>query len=104
MLLTKAIRRTLPLIKSQENVKDPIVHVKFFTPDSNITWYVTEGEPIVKEGIEVDFHFYGRCHGQYKEWGYSSLRELERSKGPFGFKIERDRYFSPGPMSEVEGK
>ena len=37
---------------------DPIVHTKFFTPDSNWTWYVTEGET-----EEDDFRFFGYVCG-----------------------------------------
>lgn len=43
-LLTEELRAQLPKLYSQENIRDPIVHLKFFTPDSNWTWYVTEGE------------------------------------------------------------
>jgi hypothetical protein len=41
-LLTAELRTRLPRLYSQEKVPDPIVHAKFFTPDSNWTWYVTE--------------------------------------------------------------
>ena len=44
-LLTVEVRQRLPRLYSQEKTDDPIVHVKFFTPDSNWTWLVTEGEP-----------------------------------------------------------
>ena len=43
-LLPQELRMQLPSLYEQENIKDPIVHVKFFTPDSSWTWYVTEGE------------------------------------------------------------
>ena len=42
-LLTEELRRRLPPLYSQENTKDPTVHAKFFTPDSNWTWFATEG-------------------------------------------------------------
>ncbi|MBL1244311.1 MAG: hypothetical protein COA39_007970 [Sulfurimonas sp.] len=32
-----------------ENTKDPICHIKLFTPDSNWTWYITEISKISKE-------------------------------------------------------
>ena len=43
-LLTKEIKAKLPPLHSHEweKAKDPIVHCKFFTPDSNWTWYVLE--------------------------------------------------------------
>ena len=42
-LLTEELRRRLPPLYSQEKSKDPTVHCKFFTPDSNWTWFATEG-------------------------------------------------------------
>jgi hypothetical protein len=43
-LLTPELLASLPPLCSQEKVPDPVVHAKFFTADSNWTWYVTEGE------------------------------------------------------------
>lgn len=93
-LLTDEIRATLPPLYSTVNEPDPIVHVKFFTPWSNWTWYVTEfdGEDI----------FFGYVVGFDSELGYFSLSELESIKGPYGLKIERDLYFTPKPLSEVK--
>ena len=73
-----------------------MVHAKFFTPDSNWTWFVTEGE-----ADEEDFRFFGFVCGQEEEWGYSVLSELETARGPQGLPIERDLHFRPGPFSEV---
>ena len=42
-LLTAELRARLPARYSQEHNQDPTVHSKFFTPDSNWTWLVTEG-------------------------------------------------------------
>ena len=53
-LLTEELKKTLPRLYSQENDPNPVVACKFFTPDSNWTWYVTEGEP---DGD--DFRFFG---------------------------------------------
>jgi len=33
--------------------------------------------------------------------GYFSLNELQSIRGPLGRPIERDLYFTPGPISEV---
>ncbi len=93
-LLTKEIRGKLPPLYSQEKVEDPIVQVKFFTPDSNWTWY----------GIEFDGKdlFFGWVVGFEKEMGYFSLKELESARGPLGLPIERDRWFTPVRLSEVK--
>jgi len=93
MLLTKELREKLPPLYSQENVKDPMVLVKFFTPDANWTWY----------GIEFDGKdvFFGYVIGHEKELGYFSLRELESARGKMGLPIERDKWFDPTPLSKV---
>ena len=96
-LLTPELRAQLPKRYAQEDVPDPIVHCKFFTPDSNWTWYVTEGDE--EDG---DVRFFGYVIGFEKEWGYFMLSELEAVKGPLGLPIERDLYFTPTPFSEIK--
>jgi hypothetical protein len=95
-LLPEDFRRGLPALYSQEGNPDPIVHIKFFTPDSNWTWYVTEGST---EGD--DFLSFGFVVGFEREWGYFHLSELEESLGPTGLPIERDLHFKPGRFSQV---
>jgi hypothetical protein len=95
-LLPPDVRESLPKLYAQEGNRDPTVHVKYFTPDSSWTWYATEGEP---DGD--DFRFFGYVIGQFREWGYFVLSELESARGPLGLPIERDLYFKPGPISEV---
>ena len=67
-LLTQELRRSLPPLYAQEKTQDPIVYIKFFTPDSFWTWLVTEGSP-----DEADFRFFGYVMGQFREWGYFLL-------------------------------
>jgi hypothetical protein len=92
-LLTQEIRRRLPKLYSQEHVRDPLVQAKFFTPDSSWTWYATE--------FDGDDTFFGLVHGHERELGYFSLRELEQVRGPLGLAVERDRGWTPRPLSEV---
>ena len=75
-LLTMELRASLPPLYAQDGNRNPIVHAKFFTPDSNWTWFITEG------GTEEDVFTIGYVIGQAKEWGYFSLRELESVRGP----------------------
>jgi hypothetical protein len=96
-LLTDELRKTLPPLYSQEASYDPIVYVKFFTPDSSWTWFVTEGSE--EHG---DFRFFGFVEGQEQEWGYFVLSELEAARGPHGLEIERDLYFTPRPFSQLK--
>ena len=91
-LLTKELRGKLPPLYSTEKDKDPTAVVKFFTPDSNWTWYATE--------FDGEDRFFGLVDGFDKELGYFSLSELASARGPLGLPIERDRWFSPKPLSE----
>lgn len=96
-LLTQAIKKKLPPLRSQEKEADPMVYVKFFDPCSQWTWFVTEGS---EDGI--DFTFFGWVVGLDQELGYFSLNELKRVKNRFGLGIERDLYFEPKRLSEVK--
>jgi len=92
-LLTQEIKKRLPTLGSTANEKDPMVQVKFFTPDSNWTWYAYE--------FDTEDTFFGYVKGFENELGTFSLRELREVRGPRGLPIERDRYFKPCPLSEV---
>jgi hypothetical protein len=96
-LLPAEVRAQLPPLYGQEGEKDPIVHVKLFTPWAGWTWYITEGSA---EG--EDFILFGFVIGLEKEWGYTSLNELESIRGPGGLTIERDLYFKPKRKSELK--
>jgi len=92
-LMPDSIRKKIPKLYSQENVKDPIVYVKFFTPYSNWTWYATEFD-----GKDL---FFGLVKGFETELGYFSLNELatlEKNGLPL---VERDKWFKPKKLSEV---
>lgn len=95
-LLTPELRQKLPALGTQDGNLNPHVYAKFFTPDSNWTWYVTEGR---SEG--EDFRFFGYVCGFENEWGFFLLSELESVRGPFGLRIERDLYFKEGTFHEV---
>lgn len=93
-LLDDALRRSLPKLRQQSDVADPIVFAKFFFPASGWTWYVTEGD------FEADdFTFFGHVTGFESEWGYFTLRELEDVEVS-GLRVERDLYFEPTPFSK----
>ena len=63
---------------SQEDTPDPMVVVKFFTPDAGWTWYAIEGSPVDEDGYydtdkeKVDFLFFGLVSGLEVELGYFS--------------------------------
>ena len=92
--MTEDLRKKLPKLYGQEKLAgDAVVYVKFFTPDSNWTWYATEfdGEDL----------FFGLVEGFEREFGYFSLRELESVRGPMGLAIERDLYWQPKKLKEI---
>ncbi len=104
MMLTKANREALPRLYKQEGLgEEAIVHVKFFCPWNQWSWFATEGEPRLDEdGKEYDFEFFGWVFGTYPELGYFVLSEITKARGPFGLKVERDRHFKPQPLKEVK--
>lgn len=93
-LLTEEIKEKLPPLYSQDGKGGKaIAHVKFFTPDSNWTWYATE--------FDGEDTFFGLVDGHCKELGYFSLSELKSVKGALGLPIERDLYFKPKTLEEI---
>lgn len=93
-LLTQEIRKKLPPLYAQEKLGGKaIAHVKFFTPDSNWTWYATEFD-----GKDT---FFGLVDGHCKELGYFSLMELEQVRGSMGLPIERDLYWESKRLDEI---
>jgi hypothetical protein len=101
-LLTKEIIKKLPALYSQEKVEDPKVMVKFFTPDSSFTWFIIEGE---KEENE-EWMFFSKVYSHNcpeGELGYVALSELQKVRGSLGLPVERDRWFTPKPLSQIIG-
>jgi len=102
-LFPKEIRETLPDLYSQDGKGGKAVaYVKYFTPDSGFSWWITEGSPIKDpQGKELDFHFFGLVDGHERELGYFVLSELEEVRGPMGLPIERDLYWQPKTLEEI---
>jgi hypothetical protein len=96
-LLTQEIRQKLPKLYSTENTptEERMFVVKFFTPDSNWTWYATE--------FDGEDTFFGYVQGFENEWGYFTLHELQEARGPLGLPIERDIYFEPTKCTTITG-
>jgi len=102
-LLPKEIREQLPALYAQDGKGGKaVVYVKFFTPSSSWTWWVTEGSPITDNaGREVDFQFFGLVEGHCRELGYFNLSELESVRTHMGLPIERDLYWRPRTLEEI---
>jgi hypothetical protein len=94
--LAASLSSKLPTLGLQRFLDDPFIHVKFWIPEVNWTWYVIEGEPS-RQG----FRFYGYVIGLDEEWEEFSLQDLEVVRGPDGQRVRRDDDFVPGLWSEV---
>ena len=88
-LLTKELENKLPKLYETEGQKDKVVQAKFFSPFSSWTWYAIEYDQ------EKEL-FFGAVDGDFFEFGYFSLSELENNE------IERDIYFEPKLLSEIQ--
>src|SRR5947209_15928436 len=107
-LLTKELPAELPHLYSQEERGlEGRAIVKFFTPDSNWTWYAIEGSLVDEDGYydtdkeKVDFLFFGWVYSDFSELGYFSLNEMEQiNVGGLG--MERDLHFTSTKLSEVK--
>ena len=96
VLMPESIAQAIPpLYGTEKDAADPIAQVKWFTPDSSWTWYVLEYDP--KEKI-----CFGLVEGFERELGYFSLTEIEQARGPLNLQVERDLYWSPTPLSELQ--
>ena len=93
-LLPPDIRERMPELYANEEIGLAAqALVKFFTPDSNWTWYASEFD---REDI-----CFGLVIGWEAEFGYFSISELEAARGPLGMPIERDLHFEPAPLREL---
>lgn len=94
-LMTQEIREQMPELGANEEVGlEALAQVKYFTPDSSWTWYASEfdGEDL----------FFGLVVGFEIELGYFSLSELQQTRGPLGLQIERDLYYEPKSLRELQ--
>ena len=89
-LLTKAIEKQLakyPIYSQDGKGGKAQVICKFFNPCGSQTWYI----------LDALLDNMGE-----REYGYVSLNELQRVRTrPFGLGIERDMYFTPCKVSEI---
>ena len=95
--ITKEIEKALPKLYSQEDVSDPMVVAKWFSPYSNWRWFAIEWDG--------EDRFFGLVQGLDTELGYFSKQELEElTFGAGRFEVpavERDLSWQPKKLSEV---
>jgi len=92
-LLTKELLKQLPPLGATSEQADPLVICKFFYPDFSWTWYAIE--------FDGEDTFFGYVVGFECELGDFSLSELLNNRGALGLPIERDKFFTPKPLSEI---
>lgn len=93
-LLDAYSREKLPqLYANEEFGLMAVALVKFFTPDSNWTWYASE--------FDGDDLFFGLVAGLDVELGYFLLSELKSVHGPLGLPVERDLHFKPITLKDL---
>ncbi len=93
-LLPKEVRDSLPPLGATETETDPLCRVKFFYPDFSWTWYAIE--------FDGEDTFFGLVDGFEKELGSFRLSELTENRGKLGLEIERDLFFTPKRLSELQ--
>lgn len=120
-LLPQELCQAIPMLYSQEKVKDPMVVAHYFSPFSGWDWYVLEGAavkyglggeeetfPLSKLPLDVaqDVIFFGLVKGFEEELGYFTLTELEAAtvgiRGAGIPAVERDLYWTLVPLSQVK--
>lgn len=95
-IMPATVARTLPALYSQENVADPMVRAKFFSPYTNAVWYVTEYDSATRTAFGwADLGMGGG------ELGYIDIGELESVERRGLPLVERDLYFTPALLSTL---
>ncbi|MBN2286883.1 MAG: DUF2958 domain-containing protein [Tissierellales bacterium] len=100
-LLTAENKKILPALYSQDEVEDPLVILKYFTPDSSWTWLIIEGS----EQEDGDWMFFCKASSHLcpeGELGYVMLSELEQVRGSLDLSVERDLYWKAKPLSKCK--
>ena len=98
-LINQELKEKFSSNGSQKDLQDPMLIAKFFNPCGSQTWYAISYD-------EESHCCFGYVTGMFEdELGYFSMDELESLRiPPMGIRIERDLYFSPCRLSEIENE
>jgi hypothetical protein len=119
-LLTKDIARRFPAIHATDllRAEQRMVIVKWFSPDGAGTWYAFEADALTDAEHETweplaevvrarkpyrDVKLFGYVTGfGHDELGYFLLSELQKATGTYGLRIERDLYYKPESLADLQ--
>jgi len=93
-LIAEIKKREIPLLYTQEDTTDPMIYLEISLFQFPWRWYVSECE-IEESG---DVLFFGFVNGDFDEWGYFRLSELEDTSCPLLVSYD----FKPLPFSELK--
>ncbi|WP_211833782.1 DUF2958 domain-containing protein, partial [Porphyromonas levii] len=97
-LMPKPLQKQLPKLYATEKIKllgDKVAYGRYFFPMGAYTSYILEYDPKEEIGFGLTTMGYGW------ELGYMSLAEMREVKVR-GLGIERDLYFEPKPLHQIE--
>ena len=93
-LFAEIKRRGIPPLSAQENATDPTIYLELSLFQFPWRWYASECE--IEDGGDV--LFFGFVNGDFNEWGYFRLSELEDTQSPLLVSYD----FKPMPFSELK--
>lgn len=97
-LIPKSIQDSIPKLYETQDVENPLVYLKLFTPDANWSWFVTE----LSLDQDTCFGLVVSPFVESGEMGYFSLNELKTVRGKLGLPIERDLWFKPKKLADIK--
>ena len=68
-LIPARVAKDIPLLGATAEESNPTLYLKWFTPDSSLTWYVAEYDPVSQNA-------YGFVVGPFPEWGSFSVQKF----------------------------
>ncbi len=93
-LIAEIKRRGIPPLYTQQDAPDPIIYLEMSLLQFHWRWYVSECEI----GDDGDILFFGFVNGDFGEWGYFRLSEMEDTRCPLLVNYD----FKPMPFSELK--
>lgn len=87
-------KRGIPPLYAQEDAADPTIYLELSLFQFPWRWYASECE--IEDGGDV--LFFGFINGDFNEWGYFRLSELEDARCPLLVSYD----FKPMPFSELK--